>query len=66
MNRIVIAAREGIQSARRVWVAYGQAEGRARNQRIRLAAMTDGELLRASTKWSGAVCSAEIARRGLS
>lgn len=66
MNRFITAAREGIQSARRVWSAYGRAKGRARAQQIRLAAMTDVELLRASTKWSGAVCSAEITRRGLS
>jgi hypothetical protein len=65
MNRIITAAREGWQAALRVWDAYGRAEGRARAQQIRLASMTNAELLKASTKWSGAICAAELHRRGL-
>jgi len=65
INRFITAAREGWQTSVRVWAAYGRAEGRARAQQIRLASMTDKELLKCSTKFAGAVCAAELQRRGL-
>ena len=65
MKRILTAAREGWSTARRVWAAYGRAEGRVRAQQIRLACMTDRELERAAASWGGGVCSAELRRRGI-
>ncbi len=65
LQRLITSARSGWGTAQRTWAAGAIADDRARAQRLRLAEMTEAELLKASTAWGGHVCHAEIKRRGL-
>ena len=65
LRRLAEAIHAGWQAASRAWQTSGVIHAREHRRRLRLAAMSDRDLIRASTMWGGATVEPELRRRGL-